>query len=55
MLEIDIGGGRKIQLDFPGFKPQIVLIGFAVVGVLVGVLTSIYTIKPEEVGVVLLN
>ncbi len=53
MLEIDIGGGRKIQLDFPGFKPQIVLIGFAVVGVLVGVLTSIYTIKPEEVGVVL--
>ena len=53
MLEIDIGGGRKIQLDFPGFKPQIVLIGFAVVGVLVGVLTSIYTIKAEEVGVVL--
>mgnify|MGYP001171628916 FL=1 len=53
MLEIDIGGGRKIQLDFPGFKPQIVLIGFAVVSVLVGVLTSIYTIKAEEEGVVL--
>ncbi|MAF22273.1 MAG: FtsH protease activity modulator HflK [Roseibacillus sp.] len=53
MLEIDIGGGRKIQLDIPEFKPQIVLIGFAVVGVLVGVLTSIYTIKAEEEGVVL--
>ena len=53
MLEIDIGGGRKIQLDFPGFKPQIVLIGFAVVGVLVGVLTSIYTVQADEEGVVL--
>ena len=53
MLEIDIGGGRKIQLDFPGFKPQIVLIGFAVVGVLVGVLTSIYTVQADSEGVVL--
>ena len=52
-MEIDVGGGKKLQLDFPEFKPQMVLIGFAVVGVLVGALTSIYTVQADEEGVVL--
>ena len=48
-----MGGGKKIQIDVPDFKPQMILIGFAVVGVLVGVVTSIYTVQADEEGVVL--
>lgn len=48
-----MGGGKKIQLDFPEFKPQMALIGFAVVGVLVAALTAIYTVQADEEGVVL--
>ena len=53
MLEFNVGGGKKVQVDIPDFKPQMILIGFAVVGVLVGVLTSIYTVQADEEGVVL--
>ena len=52
MAEFNVGG-TKIQVDFPRFKSQGVLIGAGVVGVLVGVLTSIYTVKADEEGVVL--
>ena len=52
MAEFNVGG-TKIQVDFPRFKPQIVLIGFAVAGVLVGVVTSIYTVQADSEGVVL--
>ena len=52
MAEFNVGG-TKIQVDFPRFKSQGVLIGAGVLVVLVGALTSIYTIKAEEVGVVL--
>ena len=52
-MEIDVGGGKKLQLDFPEFKPQMVLIGFAVVGVLVAALTAIYSVQANEEGVVL--
>lgn len=52
-MEFDVGGGKKLQLDFPEFKPQMVLIGFAVVGLLVGAFTSIYTVQADEEGVVL--
>jgi membrane protease subunit HflK len=52
-MEFDVGGGKKIQLDFPEFKPQMALIGFAVVGVLVAALTAIYTVQADEEGVVL--
>ena len=53
MLEFNVGGGKKVQVDIPDFKPQMILIGFAVVGVLVGVGTSIYTVQADEEGVVL--
>ena len=53
MLEFNVGGGKKVQVDIPDFKPQMILIGFAVVGVLVGVVTSIYTVQADEEGVVL--
>ena len=53
MLEFNMGGGKKIQIDVPDFKPQMILIGFAVVGVLVAVVTSIYTVQADEEGVVL--
>ena len=53
MLEFNVGGGKKVQVDIPDFKPQMILIGFAVVGVLVGALTSIYTVQADEEGVVL--
>ncbi len=53
MLEIDIGGGRKIQLDLPEIKAKAVLIGMGSILVLVGLLTSVYTVQMEEEGVVL--
>lgn len=40
-------------MDIPDFKPQMILIGFAVVGVLVGALTAIYSVQANEEGVVL--
>ena len=52
MAEFNVGG-TKIQVAFPRFKSQGVLIGAGVLVVLVGALTSIYTIKAEEEGVVL--
>jgi membrane protease subunit HflK len=53
MLEFNVGGGKKVQVDIPDFKPQMILIGFAVVGVLVGALTAIYSVQANEEGVVL--
>ena len=53
MLEIDIGGGRKIQLDLPEINARVVLIALGGILVLVGLLTSVYTVQTEEEGVVL--
>ena len=53
MLEIPIGGGKKVQLDFPEIKATAVLIAAGVIIVLVGVLTSFYTVQADEEGVVL--
>ncbi len=53
MLEIDIGGGKKIQLNFPEIKAKAVLIAMGSILVLVGLLTSVYTVQTEEEGVVL--
>mgnify|MGYP001169039964 CR=1 FL=1 len=53
MLEIDIGGGKKIQLNFPEIKAKAVLIAMGSILVLVGLLTSVYTVQTDEEGVVL--
>ena len=53
MLEIDIGGGRKIQLDLPEINARVVLFALGGILVLVGLLTSVYTVQTEEEGVVL--
>ena len=52
MLEIDIGG-KKVQLDFPEIKARFVVTGIVVVFIAVGLLTSFYTVKADEEGVVL--
>ena len=53
MLEIPLGGGKKIQLDFPEITTRTVLIGAGLLLALVGGLTSFYTVQADEEGVVL--
>ena len=53
MLEIPLGGGKKIQLDFPEITTRTVLIGAGLLLALVGGVTSFYTVQADEEGVVL--
>jgi len=53
MLEIPLGGGKKVQLDFPEITTRTVLIGAGLLLALVGGVTSFYTVQADEEGVVL--
>ena len=51
MLEIPLGGGKKIQVDFPEITTRTVLIGAGLLLALVGGVTSFYTVQADEEGV----